>query len=543
MQTTKNGGTFVRNAEESQRKRSIRFRARIQIASLAVGTTLSLLCGMSAWAANPLDLLEWKTRPTVSDLLAVINPLEAPNPFKLRQADALVDAVVTEGTKIIADLEHAFPGHRWAPLGRDTSVASDILESYSIIYDLKGQVVRVHASGQSFSRPEQYLGLLQTAGLLDSKGAPVVPFVLLDPTCWNVGGQIRSLTESVYQANPGLNPYVMNAVALGGSGSGTERLIPISTVVPDLNRYKNGNGAPTHVLATSGHFSYLGNDAQNVEMAWHEKFGALTYFPDRGWVAEPGKAMSRETRSHILWRMFETYKKVASPEFLLNLHQRAAAYGRPLHQLAPPFSLEAPQEAQALASWIMDWRKYSSTPRYTIFQSKIEREISHHVLKVADLGLSGVELAEFLAILSEKDRMALTENVLRRSQSVSESFEILNTSNSSQRAEFAKSHLPRFIFLRPSVSQANQFIEYLGKESDAHVSFVAQLLPLMGAKDSNLASSDYSHLIRPKMNRSAEYKAARKQYLAQQPGLMSRIRAWGSKPRPIQSIASTEVKK
>ena len=59
----------------------------------------------------------------------------------------------------------------------------------------------------------------------------------------------------------------------------------------------------------------------------------------------------------------------------------------------------------------------------------------------------------------------------------------------------------------------------------------------------NLSSSDYSHLIRPKQNRSAEYMAARKQYLSQQPGLMSRVRAWGSKPRPTQIPVSTEVKK
>ena len=460
-------------------------RTRVHLAGLAVATVLHLILGAASWAADPLELLDWKNRPTVNDLLSVINPLEAENPFTPRQADDLVNDVVEEGTRIIVDLEHVFPKHLWAPLGRDTTVVSDILESYSILYEQDDRVVRIHASGQSFTLPEQYIGLLQTAGLLDSLGKPLAPFILLDPTCWGSDGQIRKLAESVFAANPRLSPYTVNAVALGGSGRTTkDRLIPITKELPDLDEYKTGKGAPSHILETSGRFSYLGLDVNNVEMAWHEKFGELKYYDGRGWIAEPGAAMSRETRNHILWRMFEIYKKVASREFKNRLMLRAVTYGMSpsIFRINPPFSLQAPADAKALHQWILSWRSYSSKPRYSLFKSTIEMEISNSIARAAELRLDRKELSSLLKVLSEPDKKTLVDILLTRSSDVARSLEILNASEQNQRAELARTHLSRFISFRPSVAEANQFIECLGKESDAHVSFVTQLFPLMGSK-------------------------------------------------------------
>lgn len=213
---------------------------------------------------NYSKLLEKPFRPTTKELIEELQPMPKTNPFRpLYTNDRSLRLIPILAPKMIVQLEFVYPGAVWAPLGRDTALVADILESYYLAVGQKNRVVRLHASRNSFRDQSDFNKLLVTAGLINSNGLPLKKFIILDITQWNLYSQSRQLISAVYSALPTWerSKYlpIVNAVALGYLGGELEisrRITPNLNKLDFFNQLFVGEYGPNQILETYQNFTY-----------------------------------------------------------------------------------------------------------------------------------------------------------------------------------------------------------------------------------------------------------------------------------------------
>lgn len=274
-------------------------------------------------------LLNLQHRPSIKEFREILKPLPARNPFKPLISDDYYEKSLKEhAAEFIIEIEHAYPGATWALLGRDSSLAADILEAFYLKNGHEERVIRLNASGQSFRRESDYLALLQSAGLVENN-LPIKKFVLLDATRWQPESQLRTLLESLYHLFPqpmraAYQPFV-NAINIlpnnpsFHSNAGTD-FSHGPQISPALNMVKFWTSnlplrtivAP--IVRTERGFSYLPMVVK-AEIAWHEKFNFFSFDTDGRITAMPGPLKSIQMREHILWWMYQVVKTIDGSKF------------------------------------------------------------------------------------------------------------------------------------------------------------------------------------------------------------------------------------
>lgn len=494
-------------------------------------TSLFVLQCSTVFAGFRETLLDRDHRPTVADFVEALgSSLPQNNPFTpCLPNDPLMPLVSTAGPTIIADLEYSFPGATWAPLGRDSSLVGDVLETYALHHGQAGRVVRLNASGNSFGSPAHYLGLLQTAELVNEKGKPEENFVIVDPTSWGTASQIRRLITSVYGPLSHAERKEMlskvNAMALGTSSRASGNLKPVAQNWPSdiLSRMSfESDGAPSAVLSTTGELSYPGGCAGVAEMAWHQTFQPFV-FQNGHWISYPGARMPEAVREHVLWRMYEIKKLIDSPQFQASADQMAKArlnfdLTRSIQtNFVSKSAIQAlPEEGPALEQALRDMilaSQNTSTPQRV--RGTFGYALKARVSEIANLQLTPQFLLQVSSLMNVADQEILFWESIATAPSLERALVILeNTPDHSSsktseplRDKFAANYLSSFMAQKPSVEQINRYSRLVSFGSKVSEQIAIQALQTISTRE------EYQTL-RTSINpfKSKEYKSALKEF-------------------------------
>ena len=304
-------------------------RSRAFIATFALATLISFITERSSAALE--DLVQQDMRPTIADVLRETPGVLSLKPISVPDADPRLKVIPTDAPKMIAELEFAFPGAIWAPLGRDSAFLADVLEAYYISRGMPGRVVRLNASTPSFANGMTF-EFLTTNGLkLDANGRPTRPFILIDATSWrgtvdSPVSQIRQLVASVYARVPRTEQVKLfsriNAIGQGPASGGVyngEIILRTTNIEKFKASLQFGQGGPSRILYTTSAFQYGSKD-------WHASFQAFRKLPDGSVVAPPGQQSDKNVKLSILNSMAETARLVFWPGFHKQVLLAARAY-------------------------------------------------------------------------------------------------------------------------------------------------------------------------------------------------------------------------
>lgn len=169
------------------------------------------------------DLLNLPKRPTIAQVSEVLKLQGMPasdysqliNFFPEVDYDAvggsLLSAFQSDFSKVVAQLEYAFPGAVFLGLGRDSAILVDALDAFYSHLGQAGRSKLIEASGNSFSQnpsDETIVKFLANYGLDLDKLEQSRPIVIFDGTRYNTNSQSRVIMAAIYRvaASKGIDP-------------------------------------------------------------------------------------------------------------------------------------------------------------------------------------------------------------------------------------------------------------------------------------------------------------------------------------------------
>lgn len=278
--------------------------------------------------ANEEDLLNRSLRPSIADVEQILKPEN--------NILSNVHSIGYEASKIarmIAELEWAYPGAIYMPLGRDVVAIGDYIDAFYRSQGQPGRVIRLNASGPSLEvEPNLIARFIQSSGV-DIKNLKNGPsFVFFDVSNYTLprASQSTKILSAVY------NEYVLQ----GGKATDIFRKFTF------FNIYRGAEGAtavdpglhleefffklyryleehPTSI--PDKHLVASEMDYNTSE--WHRSFGRLQERPDGSVFADPGALSVLFRREEILSQMKVMIQEVRNPLFLAAILKRAQELG------------------------------------------------------------------------------------------------------------------------------------------------------------------------------------------------------------------------
>ena len=362
-------------------------------------------------------LLKQTYRPTIAELertlKAAYGEIPRSNPFgsggRMRGHDRDV-------AQMIAQLELAYPGGTYVPVGRDAVLVADILDAYYRSIGQPDRVSRLNASGPSFphyhhsvtdatAREDAPLiaGFVRSSGLDFDRVTADRPYVMIDVTPYAFGSQSRQLMRSVFRewSRLGRDPKdLADKVAFVGIPMGGGRDKISDAVAGDIAALKAKVKASTTKDGPS-EILWLGGGSMSsltYSRGWHEMFERFTRGPGGVVTTAPGSPADRETREGILEEQVDILHLIAKPSFQAEVREVAEkdyGYVFPMKRTAT-LTRTAAQPVKA---------KPRDEPRFHGFPSAASRDFGESAfVKAAKYRLkkdpSPEHAAEFLADLA-----------------------------------------------------------------------------------------------------------------------------------------------
>lgn len=277
--------------------------------------------------ASVEDLLNMPTRPLMAD---VERELKKPNSI---QADrASLHYVKYAAAEIIAELEWAYPGAIYMPLGRDTVGLGDIIDAFYRSQGQPGRVIRLDASGPSLEVDQSLIvEFIQSSGVDIKNLAKGPSYVFFDASNYflpdrSQSTKILSAVYAEYVRQGGKAEDILEKFAFFNISSSE----PHIAVKPGLNRqdllskqYKylqENPGRIPEVTFTSSIYSC-------VQSEWHPSFGPLIRHSDGSVRAEVPSPHSLSVRWGVLRQMAGIIEAVREESFLHHLRNHAKSLG------------------------------------------------------------------------------------------------------------------------------------------------------------------------------------------------------------------------
>jgi hypothetical protein len=282
---------------------------------------LGLCAGTATAYAGPVeDLLALDHRPTVTEIKnAFGGSLPNENPFGT-PTKSLQELVLSNGPKVIAMFEKAYPGATYAPLGRDSVFLGDILDAF---YQSLGQsrVRRVSASGNSLEGHSHLaVRFLKTSGFDLADLDTAFPFIMFDQTNWRSDSQsvtyVRAVAEECARLKCDAKKLFekFNFINTGAS----HNMYPHHVMTPafDLNTFFK---TTLRTIQSRGLiFDILSIPVEHdlvYTAPYHDTFDKFTVQADGSVIARPGPMQSAAVRMQILAEVFEMIRGASSLRF------------------------------------------------------------------------------------------------------------------------------------------------------------------------------------------------------------------------------------
>lgn len=280
-------------------------------------------------------------RPTLAQLkqtlrVAYGDALPTENPFG--QAPHVKDEAPLIAD-MVAQLEHAFPGGQWLPLGRDAVLIADALDGFYGGIGQSGRVKRLDMSGLSLphyrdadkdtyeaDRPMIY-GFLKSNGLDLANAKSKAPYVMIDVTSYSSTSQSTQLMRSTYRTwvkEFGGDPKALydrvNFVGtpMGGHSTFISEAKDIDATKAKL-RAETGTDGPKELLYLGGNMHKLTYTA-----AWHRDFTKMYKKADGTITADEGEQSSLTSKQAVLAELYEVNALTTSPAFVARVQKIAA---------------------------------------------------------------------------------------------------------------------------------------------------------------------------------------------------------------------------
>jgi hypothetical protein len=322
-------------------------------------------------------VLAQKTRPTIAEFTAMMQAayggLPKENPFgKSKGVKGEGDTVA----KMIAQLELAYPGGTWLPLGRDAVLIADLLDAYYRSIGQPGRVKRLDASGTSFPHYRDanektfeedrdiITGFLKSNGLDLDHPEKHPPFVMIDVTSYSRTSQSTQLMRSAYRtwAASGRDPKLLfdhvNFVGVpqGWASLKIEDAAGNIDVAKSFLKSKTTKDGPDDIL-------YLSTRDFTYTTAWHEMFRRFEPNVKGGVSTEPGSPLGEEDREEVLSELYETMSLVGNSKFhslVKDVAARKYGYEFPSKRTTTLARVALPPGAKALPTFDpKDYRRSS----------------------------------------------------------------------------------------------------------------------------------------------------------------------------------------
>lgn len=295
---------------------------------------LAILVSPFAFASMQDLINQHATRPTMSQVAE-----ELKNDKSISARPDLIFQSFDNVAKFIAEIEWAYPGAIYMPLGRDVAVLGDMLDAFYLSQGQKGRVMRLNASGPSLQVSDQFIVSFVKSSGVDIKNLLSGPsYVVFDVTGYNLpkGSQCTRILHAIY------NEYVNQ----GGNAKDILKKFAFFNTYPNQDSLKVNPGvdreayfqeqsaylerhpmsipqrpfsSSVYVKSTADFFNYVGE--------WHLSFGVLQGRPDGSVTALPKGFHSEEIRTQTLSAMIAMFDVVRSEAFLKKIQSRAKELG------------------------------------------------------------------------------------------------------------------------------------------------------------------------------------------------------------------------
>ena len=248
--------------------------------------------------------------------------------------------------KLIALFENAYPGGRWAFIGRDGAAFADVFEAFYATVGQRDRVIRIGVSKASFDglTVEHLKSALGGFNYSVDAWAKQPPLLFVDPVSRGNGRQGRTLLAQLYEyliqtQDAELFELVkkLNMIGLIVSTHGGQ-----FTDIHDPHRYLKDfkkvidYQRPEGLEALFHHHQFmsvpqdphLANEAGYTHFigAWHESFGPFGWSGSHA-KAAVGKLYHEDLRLSILWTQQQIWNAVTQPWFQQAVKNEASALG------------------------------------------------------------------------------------------------------------------------------------------------------------------------------------------------------------------------
>jgi hypothetical protein len=319
----------------------------------------ALLISASAFAqtAAQNQLINSDERPSPALLLS--NPAYMQNYFT-GAAQFNASAFLSEVPTMIVGLEKAFPGAKYAFLGRDMDLIADAVEAFYLSIGQKNRVERIRISTPSLqgATPDLITDFLVQLGLDTNPQSHKEPLIMVDYTSFNTSSQSTIITYAV-----------VNELRKRG--------LPANDILTRFNVASIHSGIQVHTVDTNQTKETISENlkAQNQSFAansridriirlpisniaygseWHDRYGPLTRQRDGSVTTTPMAYFPVQSKSMTLLPMIGAIELGSSLGFQNQVTAKAAAAGVYIANLPglkppPPPMTEAEKKAHLKA--------------------------------------------------------------------------------------------------------------------------------------------------------------------------------------------------
>lgn len=335
---------------------------------LFVGSALTVVLQHVAFGASE-DILNQALRPQVLQTLED-HPGYRPEQGVPTAGGRLnfahfVGVIKSAGPRFLVKLEGAYPGAKFAFMGRDTQTLADVTDAFYQSIGQKDRVVQIGVSKPTLVglSDEQILNYLKSFGLdLDKIDSKSKPFILVDTVSSGElidgvlisGRQGRSLLQVIYShwIKTGRDPEILlkkvNMIALQVSTfkvndasnqqryrdindvEGTQKLNAAMLTQPPPDLSKIGFNFVIPLLKDKDFFNESGYD--HYTGTWHDKFQPPKVEGTQLTV-NPGAPSNVALRKSVLWMQHQIIDIVSDPAFRENVKSLANAEHVPFENL------------------------------------------------------------------------------------------------------------------------------------------------------------------------------------------------------------------
>jgi hypothetical protein len=322
---------------------------------LAAILTWTMAAGLpAARAADPIDeLVQQAERPTMAQFLSAMHPFPSSNPILPRmsvtvsgdlnpfgavqpspeaRAAEVRDYVAKSLPGVIAQMERAYPGAVWAPLGRDAVALGDALDAFYQSLGETGRVSRLNASRASFgyTSPSDIVQFLESAGLDLNPGSQARPFIVFDFTGMSSTSQSTQVMRAGYAEYRRRGGRALDLIPRFNLLSLQEtygRPVIRTTDLPAVFKAQQESVITTGMISQPlavGDFP--ANGILLYAPMWHDSFGAFHW--DCGkFTGTLGTQFSADHHLQVLSDDYEIARAVSEPSFLQEVERQAQSMG------------------------------------------------------------------------------------------------------------------------------------------------------------------------------------------------------------------------